>query len=304
MCLLTKTGAPLNNETPRRHKVGQALVVRGNAAAIPLADESVDLIVTSPPYFALRNYQDAGEAYAAQIGMEPTPAEFLDALWTVTAECRRVLKQGGSMFFNINDKYNSAASNQNGLGATLQGGSHDSNRIGRGSTVDLVPVKSLLGLPWRYAIGLLDGKAGGEWILRSDMIWNKTNGMLDPTRDRAARRHEYLFHFTKNGKYFANPDEVRKLKSVWDLPTEGLLLPKGAGKHPAPFPLAMPAALIRGWCPEGGVVLDPFGGSGTTALAAWANGRTGISLDLSQDYSVTALSRSSDPKNRERALNR
>jgi DNA modification methylase len=290
-----------SEEVPR---IGEAVVLRGNAVALPLADESVDLIVTSPPYFALRKYKDGGEAYDAQIGMEPTPADFLEALWAVTAECRRVLKPTGSLFFNIMDKYNSAASNQNGLGVTLQGGSHEANRIGRGSTVDLVPVKSLMGVPWRYALGLLDGKAGGDWLLRSDMIWNKINAMPDPTRDRAARRHEYLFHFTKRAKYFANADEVRKFKSVWDLPTEPLRVPAGAVKHPAPFPVAMPAQLIRAWCPPGGVVLDPFGGSGTTALAALANGRIGVSLDLSQDYSETALVRCADDASVRRALKR
>lgn len=273
---------------------GAVLVLRGNALTLPLPDDSVDLIVTSPPYFALRRYEDGGDAYKGQVGSEATPGEFLEALWAVTKECQRVLKPSGSFFLNIMDKYNSAASNQNGLGATLQGGSHEANRIGRGKTVSLVPTKSLLGIPWRYAIGVLDGKAGEGWILRSDMIWNKTNGLPDPTRDRASRKHEYLFHFAKRQKYFSDPQAVAKMKSVWDLPTEPLRLPAGAVKHPAPFPIALPANIIRAWCPPTGVVLDPFGGSGTTAIAAAVNGRLGISIDLSQDYSETALLRSTD----------
>ena len=79
-------------------------LIRGDATSLPLADDSVDLIVTSPPYFALRSYQDGGEHYAGQIGSEDTPQAFLDALWAVTAECRRVLKPSGSMFVNLGDK--------------------------------------------------------------------------------------------------------------------------------------------------------------------------------------------------------
>ena len=280
---------------------GKILVVRANALNLPLPDNSVDLIVTSPPYFALRRYQDGGNEYQSQIGLEPTPAEFLEALWAVTSECWRVLKPTGSFFFNIMDKYNSAASNQNGLGATLQGGSHEANRIGRGSTVDLVPVKSLLGIPWRYAVGVLDGRGGGDWILRADMIWNKTNGLPDPTKDRVQRKHEYIFHFTKRARYFSNPSEISRMRTVWDMPTEPLRMPQGAAKHPAPFPIGLPSQLIRGWCPEGGVVLDPFGGSGTTALAASVQGRIGISVDLSADYSQAAVMRCNDPSSIKRA---
>jgi DNA modification methylase len=263
---------------------------------LPLPDNSVDLIVTSPPYFALRHYKDGSQTYAGQIGAETTPAEFLEALWAVTAEFRRVLKPTGSFFLNMMDKYNSAASNQNGLGATLQGGSHESNRIGRGRTVDSVPVKSLIGLPWRYALGLLDGQACGQWLLRSDMIWHKTNGMPDPTRDRAQRKHEYLFHFTKRSQYYSDPEFVGAAQSVLSLPTEALRTPPHMTvKHPAPFPLGIPSQLIQGWCPPGGVVLDGFGGSGTTALAARAQGRVGISVDLSLDYGKLASWRCDDP---------
>ena len=169
----------------------------------------------------------------------------------------------------------------------LQGGSHESNRIGRGTTVKLVPIKSLLGIPWRYALGVLDGKAGDNWILRGDIIWNKINGLPDPTSDRVARKHEYLFHFTKRGKYFSRPVETSIMSSVWNLPTEPLKLP-GGKKHPARFPIALPIQLIRGWCPEGGTVLDPFGGSGTVAVAAIALNRVGISIDISADYCDTA----------------
>lgn len=261
-------------------------IIQADARHLPLPDSSVDLIITSPPYFSMRHYQDRG-LLLQQIGLEPTVSEYLQSLWAVTSECYRVLKPTGSLFFNLMDKYNSAASNQNGLGTNLQGGSHESNRIGRGRTVPDVPTKSLIGIPWKYALGLLEGKAGGNWILRSDMIWHKSNAMPDPTADRARRTHEYIFHFTKQSRYFANPAVTKLISSVWEFPTQPSRLPKHL-QHPAPFPLAMPTWLIRGFCPPQGVVLDPFGGSGTTALAAQQESRHGISVDLSETYCETA----------------
>ena len=93
-------------------------ILRGNALALPLADESVDLVVTSPPYFGLRSYQDGGEHYAGQIGSEATPAEFIDALIAATREMVRVLKPSGSIWVNLGDKY--ASSGGHGQGATSQ----------------------------------------------------------------------------------------------------------------------------------------------------------------------------------------
>ncbi len=281
-----------------------ATVLNCDALALPLEDESVDLVVTSPPYFAMRKYKNDGATYAGQIGSEKEVEGFLEALWAASAEIGRVLKPGGSFFLNIMDKYNSPASNQNGLGETLQGGSHQANRIGRGTTVDDVQVKSLIGIPWKYTIGMMEGKAGEPWILRADMIWNKTNGMPDPTRDRAQRKHEYVFHFTKQGRYFSNPRAVKEITTVLSVPTKGLQVPQhlSAIKHPAPFPVALPLLLIDGWCPATGIVLDPFGGSGTTALAASVLGRRGISVELSSDYCKLAQWRVDDPCEREAAL--
>jgi len=110
-----------------------AALVRSDATAIPLGDNTVDLIVTSPPYFALRSYQDGGEHYGGQIGSEATPTAFLEALWAVTAECWRVLKPSGSLFVNLGDKYagsngaSGAPSKQNKTSAH-QGTSHHGTR--------------------------------------------------------------------------------------------------------------------------------------------------------------------------------
>lgn len=211
-------------------------LIRGDALSIPLADNTVDLVATSPPYFALRSYQDGGEHYEGQMGSEPTPADFLAALWAVTDELWRVLKPTGSLFVNLGDKYaGSGGHNNSALSAassTLKG-----RKQSRSGTDDAMPweplrstrrtapdrynqasdvrAKSLMGLPWRYALGLScpDGyRPGGgpQWVLRAEIIWDKPNGLPESVTDRVRRSHEQWFHFTKEGRYFAAVDEVRE----------------------------------------------------------------------------------------------
>ena len=178
-----------------------AAVVRGDARSLPLPDASVDLIVTSPPYFGLRDY-----GYAGQIGSEGTPAEWLEALWACTAEWVRVLKPEGSLFVNLGDKYN-AYNGGRGEG-TLQR-NEIRQAVGRGHGLDVKDArpKSLLGLPWRYAIGCMD-RLG--LILRAEVIWEKVNGLPESVQDRVRRGHEQLFHFVKQPRYYAAVDEIRE----------------------------------------------------------------------------------------------
>lgn len=325
------------------------MVLRADAGRLPLPDESVDLVVTSPPYFALRSYQDGGEHYDGQIGSEPSPQEFLEALWAVTAECWRVLKPTGSLFLNLGDKWAGTGGGNGHTGvsakSTLAGNGHkgggpklkatpraaDAFTAPRNNTKQssgFVRNKSLMGLPWRYAIGCTDGKAdptGIGWVLRSEIIWAKTNGLPESARDRVQRKHEQWFHLTKEPTYFADLDLVRtpyaddqdhgapkpyadgegprhgrnnstlrlagshplgKLPgSVWKVSTVPLVVPDHVDvDHFAAFPPEFPRRCILGWSPPGGVVLDPFGGTGTTAMVARALGRRGVSVDLSADY--------------------
>ena len=155
-----------------RPTVGSVQILRGNALALALADESVDLIVTSPPYFGLRSYQDGGEHYAGQIGDEPTPAEFVDALIAATAEMVRVLKPSGSIWVNLGDKY---AGQGAGVGDTKFAGqgARDGNRRSRPGSVQGVRGKSLIGIPWRYAIRCIDDLG---LILRAEVIWCLSGG--------------------------------------------------------------------------------------------------------------------------------
>lgn len=325
--------------------LGPATILRANALDLPLPDASVDLVVTSPPYFALRSYRDGGEHFDGQIGDEPTSEAYLDALIAATREMVRVLKPTGSIWVNLGDKYaQDVELSRNGQGKrkiTQSGGlvgtpgylGHTTVRLGRRQNV--VPRKSLIGLPWRYAIRCIDELG---LILRAEVIWAKPNGLPESVTDRVRRSHETWFHFVTQPRYFAAVDEIRephvwgreinpawretrrqRIEAIEGRETKGgrmatmhplgrlpgsvrtvattpLRVPEWLGvDHFAAFPPAWPAWVIRGWCPKGGVVLDPFGGTGTTALAARALGRHGITVDLSADYCRLAQWRVTDP---------
>jgi DNA modification methylase len=174
-----------------------------NALDLPLPDASVDLIVTSPPYFGLRSYQDAGEHYPDQIGSEATPAEFVDALIAATREMVRVLKPSGSIWINLGDKYATAGTRQGHTGARefLSASKH------YGGTVPGIREKSLIGIPWRYALRCIDELG---LILRAEVIWEKGNGLPESVRDRVRRSHEQWFHFVLNPRYYSAVDTIRE----------------------------------------------------------------------------------------------
>jgi len=185
---------------------GRVIVLRGDAAHLPLPDRSVDLVVTSPPYFGLRSYADGGEHYSGQIGSEATPQEWLAAMLECTAEWVRVLKPSGSIFVNLGDKYSGAA----GPGTRLNG-NHHPKHVGdpqpRGTAVQQTREKSLLGLPWRYALACMDDLG---LTLRAEIVWAKPNGLPESVTDRVRRSHEQVFHFTRQPRYYAAVDEIRE----------------------------------------------------------------------------------------------
>ena len=209
-----------------------AHVLRGDARHLPLPDGCVDLIVTSPPYFGLRSYTDGGAHYAGQIGSEPTPAAWLDALLECTREWVRVLKPDGNLFVNLGDKYaQDSERSRNGHGGSLVGtnplrtGPSYTGRRDNGA-----PRKSLLGLPWRYATACCDQLG---LILRAEIIWAKPNGLPESVTDRVRRAHEQVFPFTRQPRYYAAVDEIRE-------PTVRTTPGKSAPNPPRP----------RGWTPS------------------------------------------------------
>lgn len=293
---------------------GSASLVRANALALPLADGFVDLIVTSPPYFALRDYKDDDGSLSGQIGAEQSVDAFVDALMAATSEMVRVLKPGGSIWVNLGDKYaGSGGHNNKNLGGAGRGPTEYPKRGAR--------PKSLIGIPWRYAIRCIDELG---LILRAEVIWSKPNGLPESVTDRVRRSHEQWFHFVREPRYYSAVDAVRepymappakaqkskatssrahrnpttlldsdlahnplgKLPgSVWTVATEPLKVPTELGvDHFAAFPSEWPRRIILAWSPPEGIVLDPFGGTGTTAAVAKALGRHGISIDLSAAY--------------------
>jgi DNA modification methylase len=206
--------------------VSGAALGRSDAVHIPLRDESVDLIVTSPPYFALRSYRDGNEHYDGQIGSEPTPQAFLEALWAVLGECWRVLKPSGSCWVNLGDKRSGSGGHNNaGLtgrsvppppGVVIGANGHGATRRNapdRYNQAAFGRPKSKMLLPHRFAIGCEDGLADPEgkgWIVRQDVCWQKVNGLPESVTDRCRDSHEYLFHLTKSERYFSAVDEVRE----------------------------------------------------------------------------------------------
>jgi DNA modification methylase len=460
-------------------------IIRGNALALPLADDTVDLVVTSPPYFGLRSYQDTVECarcrelregyysrsmeswqvdrnlreawpdydahvatehrghYDGQIGDEATPAEFVDALIAATREMVRVTKPSGSIWVNLGDKYAG-----NGVMSPNQppnAGPKDAARLFAQKPVRSgVPTKSLIGIPWRYALRCIDDLG---LILRAEVIWSKPNGLPESVTDRVRRSHEQWFHFTLSPRYYSAVDEIREAQageflsngvrnprykyggvmpneqrngsssavdgsglnkrdswspsvnplgklpgSVWTIPTEPLHVPDHLGiDHFAAYPTEWPRRIVQGWSPRGicvecgegrrpvaeqtdeaysaerarvranrksesksatqrekhlndtlgrtnsagfgnisngvvkpsyaitseacacpeptaptrpGLVLDPFGGTGTTALVADALDRHGVHVDMSADYCRLATWRTNDPKQKAKAARR
>jgi len=193
------------------HEDDRTVVIRHDARDLPLDDATVDLIVTSPPYFALRSYRDDGDHYGGQIGSEDTPEAFLEALDGCMVEWWRVLKPSGSVWVNLGDKYagTGGANSNTGLGfADVSDATTDNRGSARNNTKQTrgYRAKSLLGLPWRMAIRQID--AG--WILRAEVVWSKPNGLPESVTDRVRRSHEQWFHFVKEPRYFSAVDEIRE----------------------------------------------------------------------------------------------
>lgn len=272
-------------------------IIRGDARAIlqTLPSKKVDCIVTSPPYYKQRDYE-----HALQIGNENTVEDYVRRLLQVFAECQRVLKDTGTLWLNIGDKF------YDGL---------------------------LLGLPWRILFGLVDQ----GWILRSDIIWHKPNAMPHSVKNRPTVDHEYLFLFAKTQDYYYDADTIREphitfteksrmrggrnhfgkrngtpeqgknegnsnlhdgrwdqafhplgrnKRTVWSVP-----LGKNRDAHFAVFPEKLIEPCILAGSPSDGLVLDPFVGTGTVTAVAKRLGRCYLGIDLNPKYIEIATER-------------
>ena len=350
------------------------LLINCNAKNIPLADGSVHCVVTSPPYYGLRDYGTAkweggdpecdhvqvkrvslesglrndgrkhkglyegekatevemtyrnvcGKCGAIridqQIGLEQTPAEYVDNLVQVFREVWRILRDDGTVWLNLGDSYNGSG----GAGGDyIEGGLKEGQPKYPGRHINNLKLKDLIGIPWMVAFALRDD----GWYLRQDIIWHKPNPMPESVKDRCTKAHEYIFLLSKSAKYYYDNEAVkepavegtdlgvlrskchtdgefvtwhnpnikkrqdagvdsraagsgfRNKRDVWTVTTKPY---KGA--HYATFPPKLIEPMILAGCPAGGIVLDPFVGSGTTVMVANHLGRKGIGLDLNLKY--------------------
>jgi DNA modification methylase len=322
-----------------------------------LPDESIQCVITSPPYYGLRDYGTAtweggspdcdhqGKPMATkasinkncgtgedvknaasreffkdicgkcgakridkQIGLEATPQEYLAKMTLVFREIRRVLRKDGTAWVNMGDSYSSGSTPQ-GKNGQMADRSVSSARISR---PPIGQPKQLMGMPWRLALALQDD----GWILRQDIIWAKPNPMPESVTDRCTKSHEYIFLLSKSLKYYCSEDgmkepaapsskvrlsqnikgqegshrvpgktngtmkavgdgENRNRRSVWTVPTCPY-----EGAHYATFPPELIRPMVLAGCPASGTILDPFGGSGTTAQVALEEGRNCILIEL------------------------
>jgi len=243
------------------------------------------MCVTSPPYYGLRNY--GGEE--DQIGLEQTPEEYVDSLVKVFREVRNCLTDDGTCWVNLGDSYynyrpgKGQAIHKQSVSKTNQ--DLPSTCARRGNKLEGLKEKDLIGIPWMFAFAM---RADG-WYLRQDIIWNKPNPMPESVRDRCTKSHEYIFLFSKSQNYYFDVDAIKeptvdgkglkRKKTVWEVKTKPY---KGA--HFAVYPPELIEPCIKSGSEEGDIVLDPFMGSGTTALVAKTLNRHYLGCELHEEY--------------------
>ncbi len=276
-----------------------------------LPDRSIDCVITSPPYYMLRNY-----GVENQIGLEPHVDQWVDELSLVCRGLSRVLKTSGSLWLNLGDSF----SRHPNYGA---------------------PAKGLLVAPERLLLALV----GDGWLCRGKVIWAKPNPMPSSVTDRLNMTYEVVYHLVRSGRYYFDLDAIREPHrsaghrtgrvpigkapswagplagsqdglrrarpdgipghplgknpgDVWIIPTSGF-----RGAHFATFPEALVVRPLLATCPAGGVVLDPFFGSGTVGVVAEKHGRDWIGIELNPDYAELATNRIADRRAQEGVMN-
>lgn len=295
-----------------------------------MPEKLVNTCVTSPPYFGLRDYGHDG-----QIGLEPTPDEYVTKMVDVFREVRRVLRDDGTLWLNLGDSYARQGGKVSEQPRHWDGRKRDAGAMHATRHVDNMPgfkPKDLIGIPWRVAFAL---QADG-WYLRQDIIWHKPNPMPESVRDRCTKAHEYIFLLSKSERYYFDseamkeegtgripgnkkaqkidasrndggtlgifaaqqkPQLTRNRRSVWTVTTKPF---KGA--HFATFPPDLIEPCILAGCPKDGTVLDPFGGSGTTGIVAKKHGRKAVLIELNPTYAEMARQRISQAQPQQRLV--
>ena len=284
--------------------------------------ESVDCIVTSPPYWQLRDYGVKG-----QIGLENSVEEYILKLIMIFEECWRVLKDTGTMFVNMGDTYSNV--NSKFISGTNNKNYYIDKQKAKTRQKSNIKRKSKMMIPERFAIAMIEK----GWILRNEIIWHKPNVVPEAVKDRFTNNFEKIYFFTKNERYYfekqyepyaektltafkdgimptgkkkmlgagesrtgmrevnkpwkaAYNEKGRNMRTVWEIATKGI-----SEAHFATFPNELARRCILAGCPENGIVLDPFMGSGTTLKVAKQLNRSGIGIELNPDYINMAINR-------------
>ena len=297
-------------------------ILQGNAFDMvkTLPDQSIDCVLTSPPYFGLRDY-----GMEFQLGLESTPEEYVEKMVKLFRGIKCALKDSGTVWLNLGDSY---AGSQKGMCANGES-YHGKKQLTNKGSVNIIskPLKAheiglkpkdLIGIPWAVAFAL---RADG-WYLRQDIIWNKLNSMPESVKDRCTKSHEYIFLLSKCADYYFDHDAIqeecltpfrprekfngetnvdtktrghgshcgsgymRAKRSVWSVATQSFY-----GAHFATFPKALIYPCVLAGCPEGGTVLDPFFGSGTTGVVCKELNRKCIGIELNPEYAKLAQAR-------------
>lgn len=286
-----------------------------------LESESVQTCITSPPYWGLRDYGVSG-----QLGLEPTPSEYVQKLVLVFDEVKRVLTADGTLWLNLGDSY--VGGGRGGNSQVITGRGKDASMVSRTKEIIGLKPKDLVGIPWRVAFALQEN----GWYLRQDIIWHKPNPMPESVTDRCTKAHEYIFLLSKSQSYFFDNEAIkeaakrpgekqtfggakaknstipkgdprfrngseqwgreivtpttRNKRSVWTVTTKPF---KGA--HFATFPPDLIEPCILAGSRKGDTVLDPFFGAGTTGVVAKKHERECIGIELNPEYMEIAKRR-------------
>ena len=276
---------------------------------LPAFIDEARMCVTSPPYYGLRDY--GGEEN--QIGMEQTPEEYIQQLVEVFRLVRDNLTDDGTLWVNIGDSYYNYRSDGNYPKQTVSKTNQDLPSFSpvRGNKLEGLKSKDLIGIPWMLAFAL---RADG-WYLRQDIIWHKPNPMPESVKDRCTKAHEYIFLLSKSKNYYYDNEAIKEPAKDWGTrdrsngkyhnPGTGLSPHSGLtksydkrnkrsvwsvnkkpykGAHFATYPRELIEPCIRAGSKRGDVILDPFMGSGTTAMTAKELGRFYLGCELHEDY--------------------
>jgi len=254
-------------------------VYQGDAKLVlaSLPERTYNCVVTSPPYYWLRDYGVQG-----QIGQEETVLQYVKAMADAMDEVYRVLTDDGLVFLNLGDTYYSGKGKSHGTDPKSNKRRFGLRAVDKSGGLGIgIRPKSVIGVPWRVALEMSGRR---KWVLRSSIIWHRKHSLPEAVKDRPRRSYEYVFMFAKQRNYYFNRTALRDVvveEDVWTIrnrpkPTNGI--------DTAPFPDELVERCLTLGCPEGGEVLDPFAGSGTTLRVAVKSGRHATGIDLNPTF--------------------